>query len=474
MTPAPSLQTDYLIIGAGAAGLAFADTLIEHSDAHVTLVDRHGKPGGHWNDAYSFVTLHQPSSFYGVEGLALGSGQLDTHGPNAGFGELASGAEVAGYYDRVLNHRLLPSGRVRWMPLANHLGDGRVESLLTGTVTPVTVRRRIVDATLYSPAVPSTHTPRFDVGQGVDLVPPNALPGLWHSGRRPRHFVVLGAGKTAIDACAWLLQSGAAPESITWVRPRDPWLIHRATTQDTPGFFAVTLGAQADMMEALAETHSGDEFFARLESAGVMLRIDPAHRPTMFHFATVAPGEVDLVRRIQHVVRLGRVQALRADAMQLDHGTVPVPPGTLFVDCTASVVEPRPLQPVFAEGRIALQILRMPQPAFSAALTARIETLPLTDAQKNRLAPPVPFRPGLEGYPLTLLANGLNQQTWMQQPELRAWIRASRLDGFGKLIAGANRDDPAQAALLARLKSTAMAAAASAPRWLAMASHGAG
>ena len=77
--------TDYLVIGSGAVGLAFADTLIDESDAHITIVDRHGKPGGHWNDAYSFVTLHQPSAFYGVNSLELGSRRKDSFGPNKGL-----------------------------------------------------------------------------------------------------------------------------------------------------------------------------------------------------------------------------------------------------------------------------------------------------------------------------------------------------------------------------------------------------
>jgi cation diffusion facilitator CzcD-associated flavoprotein CzcO len=74
------IETDYLVIGSGMAGLAFADTLIDESDAHVTLVDRHGKPGGHWNDAYGFVTLHQPSAFYGVNSMELGNRRIDTAG----------------------------------------------------------------------------------------------------------------------------------------------------------------------------------------------------------------------------------------------------------------------------------------------------------------------------------------------------------------------------------------------------------
>jgi cation diffusion facilitator CzcD-associated flavoprotein CzcO len=43
-----TLETDYLVVGAGAAGMAFADQLLEHSDATVTIVDRRHAPGGHW------------------------------------------------------------------------------------------------------------------------------------------------------------------------------------------------------------------------------------------------------------------------------------------------------------------------------------------------------------------------------------------------------------------------------------------
>ena len=42
----PDFETDYLVVGSGAVGMAFADTLLDESDAHVTIVDRHGKPGG--------------------------------------------------------------------------------------------------------------------------------------------------------------------------------------------------------------------------------------------------------------------------------------------------------------------------------------------------------------------------------------------------------------------------------------------
>jgi cation diffusion facilitator CzcD-associated flavoprotein CzcO len=50
MTRPAEIETDYLVVGAGAVGLAFADTLLAESDARITIVDRHGQPGGHWND----------------------------------------------------------------------------------------------------------------------------------------------------------------------------------------------------------------------------------------------------------------------------------------------------------------------------------------------------------------------------------------------------------------------------------------
>ena len=169
------LETDYLVIGAGAAGMAFADTLVAHSDADVVLVDRRFRPGGHWHDAYPFVRLHQPSAYYGVESRPLGHDRIDEHGPNAGFYERASSAEICDYYSRVLEETLLPTGRVRFLGLSDYRGEGRVVSLLDGSEIAVKARRKVVDATYVQPEIPARHTPGFTVESGVTLVPPNAL-----------------------------------------------------------------------------------------------------------------------------------------------------------------------------------------------------------------------------------------------------------------------------------------------------------
>lgn len=91
------METDYLVVGAGAVGMGFVDTLIEHSDADVIMIDRRHRPGGHWLDSYPFVQLHQPSMNYGVNSTRLGQDRVEPDGRDAGFYERASGTEICGY-----------------------------------------------------------------------------------------------------------------------------------------------------------------------------------------------------------------------------------------------------------------------------------------------------------------------------------------------------------------------------------------
>jgi hypothetical protein len=461
----PHVTTDYLVIGAGTAGLAFADTLLDETDAHITIVDRHGKPGGHWNDAYSFVTLHQPSAFYGVSSMALGTLRTDTMGFNKGLYELASGPEVAGYFDRVMNHKLLPSGRVSYYPMCNYLGeqDGQLqfESILSGTRTSVTVRKKFVDATYNSPSVPSTHKRRFAAEPGVRVVPPNALPQLWQSAGdqpSPRRFVIIGAGKTAMDAAVWLLGAGAPADAIHWVMPRDSWLINRITAQPGLEFFKHSMGGQASQMEAFAQATSTDDLFLRLEACGNLLRIHTDRMPTMFHLATITPGEVELLRSIQHVIRLGHLQSISGEGMLLEQGEVAMAADTLYIDCTASAVEARPTQPIFQDHKLVLQLVRLPQPAFSSALIAYVEAHYEGDTKKNQLCGTVPFPHSLDDYARAMVVNMWNQFNWGQDKVLRAWIRDCRLDGFGRLMSGIPPEDTERLATMARIKDNAMAA----------------
>ena len=143
------IDTDYLIIGSGAVGMAFADVIFHETSHHITLVDRHAAPGGHWNDAYPFVRLHQPSAYYGVNSRALGGNATDAAGLNEGMHERATSAELVSYYGQVMQ-QMLASNRVRYFPMSDYVGDYAGEadglhpfkSLLTGGVQHVSVRKK--------------------------------------------------------------------------------------------------------------------------------------------------------------------------------------------------------------------------------------------------------------------------------------------------------------------------------------------
>ena len=98
----PTLTTDYLIVGSGAVGMAFADTLFHETNCRMVIVDRHHGPGGHWNDAYPFVRLHQPSAYYGVNSKPLGTLSKDQTGLNVGMYERATSSELVAYYEQLM------------------------------------------------------------------------------------------------------------------------------------------------------------------------------------------------------------------------------------------------------------------------------------------------------------------------------------------------------------------------------------
>ena len=458
------IETDYLIIGAGAVGMAFADTLLTETDAHLTIVDREAAPGGHWNHAYPFVALHQPSMLYGVNSFPLGTGAKDTSGHNAGLYELSSGTEVRAYFDQVMRRKFLPSGRVTYHPLSEYKGDSTFVSLTTGAASKLGVRRKTVDATYLEASVPATHVPRFLVDDGVLLVAPHRLATVLRQGPPPSGYVILGGGKTGMDVAHWLLTTGVVPEAITWIRPRDSWLINRQAVQPAMDFFEACIGAQAAQMEAYAEAADVDDLFDRLERAGVMLRIDRSETPGMMHFATISTREIEALQRITNVVRRGRVRAIHARSIEFADGNEPIRGSPIYIDCTASGAVPCPVQPVFQGNRIILQYILSPRTSLSAAMIAFVEAHKHDDAIKNALCEPVSMGDTVADYVPLILGNMVNQQRQSQDRDLRAWLRASRLDGFSGLMTAVDPGDAARLAIVQRVREAAPAAFANLTR----------
>jgi hypothetical protein len=451
-TSASPLEADYVIVGAGAVGMGFADTLVAETSASVILADRRAFPGGHWNDAYPFVRLHGPSTTYGVNSLPLGEGRIDRVGFNRGHHELASGAEVCAYFDRVLRERLLPGGRVTWLPMHAVGDDGVALGLLDGRRRRLVARRRWIDATRADTQVPATHGPRFRVAAGATCLTPTELA---RGGRRPASgYVIVGGGKTSLDTALWLLQSGVDPDAITWIRPREAWLLNRANVQPTETFGRQALAASVAELEAARDATSLRDLFDRLESGRLLMRIDPGVEPTMYRCAIVSEAELAQLRRIRRVVRMGRVRSIETDRLLLGDGALATSTAHVHIHCSAGGLPREGPQPMFQGARIVPQYVRRCSPAFSAAFVAHLEATLDDEEEKNALCEPVPVPEVPLDWLRMHLQTARNQARWAGRPELQDWLRRSRLEAYSGMVEHLRATaDPVVDELLGRLRA---------------------
>lgn len=416
-----TLDVDHLVVGAGAMGMAFADALVQHSDARVALVDRRHGVGGHWLEAYPFVRLHQASCFYGVASTLLGGGRLQESGPEAGLQIRASQPEIVAYFAQVAQ-RLQDTGRVEVLTSSDVVGR-TVVSRISGEVREVPASTRVVDARYLAPGIPAETPPPFAVGEGVRVVPVNDLVRLEEA---PRQYVVVGSGKTATDAVVWLLGRGVDPGAICWVRPRDPWMLNRALIQPDP---EVYLDVPAAILEAAAASADLDEVFLRLEEAGVMLRIDRSVTPRMAKAPTLGEWELALLRTVEDVVRHGHLAAVERGRLAfVDGTTVGIADDAVVVHCAADALRNPPLVPVFGPGTITLQPVRAGFPCFGAALTGYVEATRTDDAEKNRLCPPSRYGNSLVQWAAMNLRGTRAAQAFGAEPDIAAWAAGVALN----------------------------------------------
>ena len=445
-----TIDTDYLVVGAGAMGMAFTDALIDHADVHVTIVDpRHG-PGGHGLDADPFVRLHQASLFYGVASTELGTGELQRHGPERGLQERAGVGEICGYFDRLMQRRFLPSGKVTFLAGHDLAIDGprhRAVSRVSGESVDVRVRRRLVDASYLAPTIPATTPPPFEVSDDARVEPVHRLAAISET---PSEYVVVGSGKTATDAIVWLLGNGVDPDRVIWVRPRDPWMLDRAVVQPDPATF---IGMGADVMSAAAASETLEDFFVGMEEAGIMLRVDRGVVPTMAKTPTLGRWELDLLRTVGRVVRLGHVRTCRRGELVCDRGSVRVAADALVVHCAASGLPNPPMLPIWEPDRIRIQTIRAGFPCFCAALTGYVEATRDDDRERNRLCPPNFYSNSLASWAGMQVRGAAATAAFGAEPDIAEWANRCALNPAR--IPTDRRHDPAVQTALARLAAAA-------------------
>ena len=451
------IDTDYLVVGAGLAGMAFTDALLTHSDSTITLVDRRHAPGGHWIDAYPFVKLHQPSAFYGVESVRLGQDTIDTHGLNAGFYEQAGVDELRAYFARVLQRHFLPTGRVTFFGCTDYErtddGSHRFVSRLSGEKHDVTVRRKVVDTTYLEGQIPATSAPPFEVADGVRCVAAGEVTRITE---RPERYAVIGAGKTALDTCIWLLTNGVSADSICWVKPREGWWLNRRFFQPLTMLADFYAGSGLQMQE-MAQAPSVKDLLLRLEMAEFLLRVDPSVMPTMLHGAISSEPEMALLRQISDVVRMGRVRRISHGRMQLDTGEVDMPTNTVYIHCAAQGLAQPPLRPIFETDRVTVQPTVWGFASHQMELLGVAEALVTSDDDKNRMCRPIHYWDQPGDYLDAFLALMASRRSFDAYPELAAWVQTSRLNPLARL--GEHMNEPSVLATTKQIQKFGGAAA---------------
>jgi L-lysine 6-monooxygenase (NADPH-requiring)/NAD(P)-binding Rossmann-like domain len=459
----PPSSCDYLVVGGGATGMAFADSLLHGAQGlkpSVVVLDKHVVPGGQWNDSYEFVQLHQPSAMYGVETVPLEPKDGDQE-------HRATRQEILDYYQRVadqLAHEFefffvgSATLDLHQTPQNNNtytytVGDKKHE---------IQVQRRLVDARYLQPDLPVDVPPTFDWDRSVvHCVPVNALVEPQQSTTR-KYFVVLGAGKTGMDAVYHLLTRLQIPPShIVWVMPHEPWITARENIGSCLQFLqTATTIPDLDLQKA----------FQLWELEGKIHRFVFGHDdsssssslPTKFQDATLSKDELKVLQSIptRNLARgKGRVAAIQNDGSLLmeDNTTVvelPFPnvQDITYVHCSAGAFNytkqiGSPPRPVFESTRITLQdVYGTPGFCFVGSILGKLESISrLTDEQRNAmcLAPDPSQAPSSKlgfttsgtvgslsashGYVQRLL----NVRQWLQVPELRHWLIGHRLFNLG-------------------------------------------
>ena len=410
-----TLDVDYLVVGAGAMGMGFVDTLIEHADVRVAVVDRRHAAGGHWLEDYPFVRLHQSSTFYGVASTVLAGGRLQERGPEAGLHVRASQPEIVDYYAQTVE-RMRQTGRVEVLTGSDYLGDRTVVSRISGQRYEVPEACRIVNAHYLAPRIPAESSPPFAVADDARVVTVNDVVRMEEA---PSQYVVVGSGKTATDACVWLLGQGVDPDAICWIRPREPWMLNRALIQPDP---EVYLGVPATMFEAAVASSSLDEVFLRLEEAGVMMRIDRSLTPTMAKSPTLGAWELELLRTIEDVVRHGHLRTVSRGRLELEDGaSVQVADDAVVVHCAADGLTNPPLVPIWRPEEITVQPVRAGFPCFGAAITGYVEATRRDDDEKNRLCPPSRFGNSLAQWAEMNVRGTRASMAFGAEPDIAAW-----------------------------------------------------
>ncbi len=339
---------DLCIVGAGYAGLNAAFVASEYlpATARVLILDKHQQAGGMWNEAYSYLRLHQPYQMFTAGNIKWSLGRDRSY--------LASRDEVAAHLGHcldVISKRLDVDARWGWEYL-DHTEDA----------ASVLVRGRAPDGKVSTfSAARFVDARSFDVeqieplpltSQQVRSISPNGLEGsgLLSGGDNDQVWVI-GSGKTAMDTIVALVRAnptrrvGMVTGTGTYFYNRD--LINPAGLKRWFGgtrYNSIFAGA-AKRFDGTNAAAVSDWCRA---TYGISPLVDPAPTHNLFALlseaetATVAKGVSEIVRNhLSDIVddASGPVMLLRSGARH------PIPARSWVVNCTG-YLRPRDVEHV--------------------------------------------------------------------------------------------------------------------------------
>jgi len=250
------------------------------------------------------------------------------------------------YYQVVLQD-LIDTGRVRFFPESSYFN--KMIRSATGKVWSVKARKIVWANCGEVPSKSPMPLPCLQ-GAGVNVCSPDDPAVLSHA----PEYLVVGAGKSAVEALLWLLKKGIDPETITWVLPHESYWLQERVPPATP--------------------------------SGKVRTVQPQAQSSKFQCAALSNQELKDLGLVTNIVRLGLVMGAEPGRLLFERGEVPLQTGSVVLDCSESLQDHKEV-PIWQPGKLVLQCLSNCKRAKSSALIAAIELQPGTDEEKNLFKP---------------------------------------------------------------------------------------
>jgi len=318
---APASHVDYVVAGGGYAGLnAVAALRRAKPEASVLCIDKHARPGGSWNDFYSYATLHLPHPTFGVNGHPW-----HLEDPNA----LASRDDVLHHFQTFVdglprshfefrgNTELVSAQREINGLNVNHSTPSSSNDSTSSSATcqqPFSVQLRSGNGGTYEVSASNfidafafdfkgycqaSEDALSDGSTCKREVETRDLPEMVRKGSKDdRLYVVIGGGKTGLDTAAWLGAHKAADDEVMMVTGRSKTFWNRRNmaprkeliTPQTPTSGELLL----DMVLQYDGTNGG-EILEACQHAGFALKVG-GDRSVSTYGAFLSPEELQHIQ----------------------------------------------------------------------------------------------------------------------------------------------------------------------------------